>query len=113
VGRTRRRNPTTPRPRRLDVTDAGHDVAVDDRDAQFFVSVGRLCAHLGDLTVCLSLRSGEEIVGVPESPPETEGGDELDGTGYADAVSVGGLAVPLSEVIEASVRRPGSARIES
>jgi hypothetical protein len=97
------------------VTDAGHDVAVDDRDAQFFVSVGQLCAdaHLGDLTVCLSLAGGEKVVGVPEPPPEREGGDELDGTGYADAVSVGGLAVPLSEVLEASVRRPGPARIEA
>jgi hypothetical protein len=82
---------------------------VDDRSSQFFVAVGRLCtdARLAGLTVRLSLDNGEQIVGVPEPPPETEGGDELDSTGYADKVSVDGVAVPLSDVIEASVRRPG------
>jgi hypothetical protein len=82
---------------------------VDDTEAQFFVSVGRLCAdaHLAGLVVCLSVLGGDQVVGVPEPPPETVGGDELDTTGYADAVSVGGVSVRLSDVVEASVRRPG------
>jgi hypothetical protein len=83
---------------------------VDDNDSelQFFVSVGRLCAdaHLAGLTVCLSLIDGSRVAGVPEPPPETGGEDELDSTGYVDAVSVGGVTVRLSDVVEASVRRP-------
>jgi hypothetical protein len=81
---------------------------VDDRISQFFVTVGRLCADAGlaAMTVCLSLENGDEVVGVPKPPPEAEGADELDSTGYADAVSVDGVAVPLSDVVEASVRRP-------
>jgi hypothetical protein len=82
---------------------------VDDSESQFFVSVGRLCAdaHLAGLTVCLRVLGGPRVVGVPEPPPETEGDDELDMTGYADALSVGGVSVRLSDVVEASVRRPG------
>jgi hypothetical protein len=82
---------------------------VDDSVAQFFVSVGRLCAdaRLAGLTVCLTLVGGQQFVGVPDPPPETEAGDELDTTGYADAVTVGGIEVRLSDVVEASVRRPG------
>jgi hypothetical protein len=81
---------------------------VDDRVAQFFVSVGKLCAdaRLAGLTVCLTVVGGHQFVGVPEPPPETEADDELDTTGYADAVSVNGVKVRLSDVVEASVRRP-------
>jgi hypothetical protein len=64
---------------------------------------------LGALTVCLTLDNGEALVGVPEPPPESEGSDELDTTGYADSVAVDGVTVLLSDVVEASVRRPGQA----
>jgi hypothetical protein len=81
---------------------------MDDRVAHFFVSVGSLCAdaRLGGLVVRLTLASGEEVVGVPAPPGETEGADELDGTGYADALAVDGVAVALSDVVEASVAHP-------
>jgi hypothetical protein len=90
---------------------AGDDRRVDDRIAQFYVSVAKMCADasLGGLTVHLSLDNGEQVVGVPAPPPESEGFDELDTTGYVDCVSVGGIAVPLSQVAEASIRRPGRA----
>ena len=83
---------------------------MDDRAAHFFVSVGRLCgdARVGGLVVRLTLASGEEVVGVPAPPRATEGADELDGTGYADALAVNGVAVPLSDVVEASVEHPES-----
>jgi hypothetical protein len=82
---------------------------VDDSEAQFFVSVGRLCADAGlaGLTVCLTTADGGELVGVPAPPPHTEGRDELDTTGYADAVRIGDVEVRLSDLVEASVRRPG------
>jgi hypothetical protein len=81
---------------------------MDDRAAQFFVSVGRLCgdARVGGLVVRLTLVSGQEVVGVPAPPRATEGADELDGTGYADVLAVDGVAVPLSDVVEASVAHP-------
>jgi hypothetical protein len=84
---------------------------VDDNEAQFFVSVGKLCAdaRLAGLSVCLTLVGGARVEGVPEPPAETEAGDELDTTGYADAVTVGGDTVRLSDVVEASLRRPGEA----
>ena len=82
---------------------------VDDSEAQFFVSVGKLCAdaRLAGLSVSLTLAGGDRVAGVPEPPVETEAGDELDATGYVDAVTVGGVTVRLSDVVEASVRRPG------
>jgi hypothetical protein len=81
---------------------------VDDINAQFFVTVGNVCAdaRLAGLTVRLSLDTGEQVTGVPEPPPETEGSDELDNTGYADVVPFDGIAVPLSGVVEVSLRRP-------
>ena len=81
---------------------------MDERAAQFFLSVGRLCAdaRIGGLTVRLTLAGGKEVVGIPEPPAETEGADELDHTGYADSVSVDGLVVTLSEVVEASLTHP-------
>jgi hypothetical protein len=89
---------------------AWNDAGVDDRAAHFFVSVGRLCgdARVGELVVRLTLVSGEEVVGVPAPPRETDGTDELDGTGYADALTVDGVAVSLSDVVEASVAHPQS-----
>jgi|tagenome__1003787_1003787.scaffolds.fasta_scaffold19529979_2 hypothetical protein len=87
---------------------------VDDLVAQFFVSVGKLCAdaRVGQLTVCLRVQDGHEWVGVPEPPPETEADDELDSTGYRDVVSIGGVDVRLSDVVEASIRRPGHRSVE-
>jgi hypothetical protein len=80
---------------------------VDDRFAQFVISVGRLCADasVGELTVRLSLASGDHVVGVPEPPPETEGAGELDSTGYRDAVTVDGRTVALSDIVGACIQR--------
>jgi hypothetical protein len=71
---------------------------------------GRLCgdARVGRLVVRLTLVSGKEIVGVPAAPWETEGAGQLDMTGYADALTVDGVAVPLSDVVEAGVAHPES-----
>jgi hypothetical protein len=81
---------------------------VDDSEAQFFVTVGDLCAaaHLAGLSVCLTVLGGQEIVGVPAPPFETDADHELDTTGSADAVWVAEVEVRLSDVVEASVRRP-------
>jgi hypothetical protein len=80
---------------------------VEDRVAQFVISVAKLCsdASVGELTVRLTLSSGDQVVGVPEPPPDAQGTGELDDTGYRDAVTVDGRAVPLTEVIEASIQR--------
>jgi hypothetical protein len=81
---------------------------MDDRVAHFFVSVGRLCAdaRVGGLVVRLSLTSGEEVLGIPGPPPATEGDDELDTTGYANVLTVDGVAVALSDVAGVSLARP-------
>ena len=86
----------------------GTTCGVDDRLAQFLVSVAKLCAdaHVGELTVRLVLDNGEEVIGVAAPPPQSEGPDELDTTGYVDCVWIGGVAVPLSEVVEATIHRP-------
>jgi hypothetical protein len=83
-------------------------LGVDDRVAQYLVSIGKLCAdaRVGRLAVQLRPTSGDWVVGVPEAPREAEGGEQLDDTGYADAITVDGVAVRLSDVIEASIRRP-------
>jgi hypothetical protein len=84
---------------------------VDDNTAQFFVSVGRLCAdaRLAGLIVCLTVDGGRQFVGVPEPPAETEAGDELDTTGYVDAITIGGMEVRLSDVVSVTMRRPDPA----
>jgi hypothetical protein len=83
---------------------------MDERASQFFLSVGRLCAdaRIAGLTVRLRLANGDEIAGIPEPPPETEGEGELDTIGYADAVTVDTTVVALSDVVEASVTHPGT-----
>jgi hypothetical protein len=83
---------------------------MDERASQFFLSVGRLCAdaRIAGLTVRLTLANGDEIAGIPEPPPETEGEGELDTIGYADAVTVDTTVVALSDVVEASVTHPGA-----
>jgi hypothetical protein len=81
---------------------------VDDRVAQFLVSVGRLCgdAHLAGFIVRLSLVDGSELVGVPDPPDDVEGAGQLDDTGFADALRVDGVTIALSDVSEASILRP-------
>jgi hypothetical protein len=82
---------------------------MDERTSQYFLAVGRMCgdAGLGRLTVRLTLADGRVVTGVPDPLRETEGAAELDAIGYADAVTVGGIEVALSAVVEASVTRPG------
>lgn len=82
---------------------------MDDREAHFFVTVGRLCAdaRIGGLSVRLTLGDGRQVVGVPEPPRETEMGDELDTTGYVDELTVDGTTVRLSDIVDASLRHPG------
>ena len=81
---------------------------MDERASQFFLSVGRLCddARIAGLTVRVWLAGGEELAGVPGPPLPTEGADELDAIGYADAVTIGGVDIALSDVVEASVVHP-------
>jgi hypothetical protein len=87
---------------------AGATCGVDDRVAEFLVNAGNLCAdaHVGGLTVRLALDNGEQVVGLTAPPPESEGPDELDTTGYVGCVWVGGVAVRLSGVVEAAIHRP-------
>ena len=83
---------------------------MDDRVAQFLVSVAKLCgdAHLGRFPVRLRLLDGGELLGVPEPPADTDGDGQLGDTGFADQLSVDGVVVALSDVAEASIRRPGA-----
>jgi hypothetical protein len=81
---------------------------MDERLSQYFLAVGRMCgdAGLGKLTVRLTLAEGRVVVGVPDPLRDAEGAAELDTIGYADAVTVGGIEVALSAVVEASLTRP-------
>ena len=101
--------PTVAGGRASAATTRGTPTRVDDRVAQFLVSVGRLCgdAHLGGFAVRLTLLDDSELRGVPEPPAETDGAGQLDDTGFADQLSVDGVVVALSDVAEASIERPG------
>ena len=81
---------------------------MDERLSQYFLAVGRMCgdAGLGQLTVRLTLAEGRVVTGVPAALRDAEGAAELDAIGYADAVTVGGIEVALSAVVEASLTRP-------
>jgi hypothetical protein len=80
---------------------------MDDRDAHFYLLVGRICesASMAKLEVRLTLEDGTTCEGSP-LPRDPEGARELDDTGYGDALDFEGRTVQLSEVVEASVRRP-------
>src|SRR4051812_22738626 len=82
----------------------GHKGRIGHHDHTHFI--GQTHAHLGGLTVRLVLDNGEQVVGVAAPPPESDGADELDTTGYVDCVSIGGVPVPLSDDVEASIHRP-------
>jgi hypothetical protein len=83
---------------------------MDERAAQFFVSVGRICgdAAIGRLRVSLRVASGAEIVGVPDAPPPTEGARQLDETGLADEIAVDGVVIALSDVVEVALIHPAA-----
>ncbi len=83
---------------------------MDERQAQFLISVGRLCAeaHLARLHVELELAGGRFLSGVPAPPPPADGPGGLDDTGYADAVAVDGTVVAMSDVLAIRLRRPGA-----
>jgi hypothetical protein len=83
---------------------------MDERRAQFFVGVGRMCADaaIARLRVSLRLASGLEIAGVPDPPAPTEGAGQLDETGLADQIAVAGTVVALSDVVEAVLIHPAN-----
>ena len=85
---------------------------MDERAAQFFVSVGRMCADaaIARLSVTVRVADGGEIIGVPHAPPPTEGVKELDETGLPDEIAVDGVVVALSDIVEASLIHPGVER---
>ena len=80
---------------------------MDDRSAHFFTLVAEVCesARLARLPVQLVLVDGTRLEGHPQARPA---GDDssLDDTGYADVIDLGEQHVPLSDVLEAAVRRP-------
>ncbi len=82
---------------------------MDERLSQFFVCAAQLCAdaRLAELTVSVTLVGGRRIEGIPQPPPETDDpGQMVDETGYADQVSVGGVAVAFTDIVAVAVRRP-------
>jgi hypothetical protein len=84
---------------------------VDERLSQFYVCAAQLCAdaRLAQLTVSMTLAGGERLEGIPAPPPETsDPGQELDETGYAGWVSVGGVDVAFTDVVAVEVSRPAA-----
>jgi hypothetical protein len=81
---------------------------VDERTAQFFVTVGRLCADacIADLSVQLHMASGDVLTGVPRPPPRADGHEEVDDTGYADELEIDGVQIALSDVVGATLNHP-------
>jgi hypothetical protein len=81
---------------------------MDEPTAQFFVTVGRLCADasMADLTVRLRLADGTEVAGIPDGPADTEGDGQFDDTGFADELRVADAVIALSDVVAATVHHP-------
>jgi hypothetical protein len=81
---------------------------MDERQSQFLIALGDLFAdaHLAQLVVQVRLADGDELTGVPTPPPPAHGERAVDDTGFADAVVVGDVRVPLSALVEARIFRP-------
>jgi hypothetical protein len=76
---------------------------MEDRVAQFFVTVAKLCADasLGGLSVRVRLENGEHVVGVPAPPPESEGRDQTGRRTVASTTSDSATSVPSIETVSA------------
>ena len=83
---------------------------VDDRQAQFLVTVGEVCAsaELGRLEVTLALEDGSEVAGVPRTVHGC--GDELADTGVQPVVFVDGFPVELEQVVAVRLQSPRQLR---
>jgi hypothetical protein len=81
---------------------------MDDRYAQFLITVGDLCAAaaLAGLEVEACTADGARAVGVPGSIKRTDGDEEVDHSGYARTFLVDGHLLNLDEIIKCSVRAP-------
>jgi hypothetical protein len=75
----------------------------------FFVMVGRLVddAVIGRIGLVVSMADGDVIEGVPTEPAGPAWGpEELDDTGYACRIELGGVTVALSDVRRVTVVYP-------
>jgi hypothetical protein len=81
---------------------------MNDRVAQFYVAVARVCADaaLADIGVRMRLANGDEVAGVPAAPRSAAAPDELDGTGYADGLRIDGVLFALSAVVAVTLEHP-------
>jgi hypothetical protein len=96
----------------LGITNAGQRAGMDTVTGHFLATVGRTCddARLGEIVVEVKTTDGRMLVGIPEAvPPQAPGERQLDETGYANRVVVGGTDVALAEVEQLTLRRPVAA----
>lgn len=81
----------------------------EDRYTHFLGMVGTICtdARLAGLAVYVALRDGTTVAGIPE-PHLARGSDspEVDDTGFARALAIGGQTIALDHVHEIRVRSP-------
>lgn len=74
---------------------------MDDRLAQFYILVGTACsdARMGGFAVELTMADGERHAGVPDARPASDwSGEEVEDTGWQQAISVAGTGLRMQDV---------------
>ena len=80
---------------------------VEDAYAHFLVTVGAIChaARIGSFHVLVLTEKGASLTGIPEPHEAHDGVREIDGTGLADELTIGGATIALTSVVEIRLRR--------
>jgi hypothetical protein len=83
-------------------------LAMDDRYAQFLIAVGDLCAvaAIAGLSVETCTADGARTVGVPGSILRTQGGGQVEHSGYARTFRLDDQYVNLDEIVQCTVWAP-------
>ena len=81
---------------------------LNDRQAQFLITVADLCAaaSLAALPVELVTRDGVRTGGVPGSLRRSAGAEQVDDSGYARTFRIDSRLVNLDEIVECTMRSP-------
>jgi hypothetical protein len=84
------------------------DSHLNDTQSHFLVIVGDLCksARLAGLPVEIRTESGLRVTGVPHPRDAADQPHEVDDTGWARPLVVGGQTLDLAAVSEIRIRRP-------
>ncbi|MFZ0386753.1 MAG: hypothetical protein WAL22_13895 [Solirubrobacteraceae bacterium] len=81
---------------------------MDDRNSEYAITVGQLCAaaELARFRLEVVTADGQVVAGLARAPRTATGDGELDDTGLQRTVRIGGALVNLDEIVRCTVLSP-------